>query len=82
MHRWQCPIHSGTIKSFVASSMNKIVMLKTDFLKLRFRNKNDLCISSEGKQIELNYFKPRETTISFTLLIRKSTAVVNRALTS
>jgi len=39
---------------------------------LRFRNKNDLCISSEGKQIELNYFKPRETTISFTLLIRKS----------
>ena len=70
------PVHNGTLKAFVCSSMNLISMftiLKTDYFQLWFLEKKDLRISTAGKHklelLELNTFKPRKTTTFSTLLV-------------
>ena len=43
MQRWQCPIHNGTLPSFVWSGMNSLSMLlilKTEYFYLWYINRN------------------------------------------
>ena len=76
MQRLPCPIHNGNFKNFERLSSNQISMmliLKTDYFQLSFLFKRDFRFSSVGKHagiLEENAFKPRKTTILFTLFIR------------
>ena len=76
IQRLPCPIHNGTFKNFERLSSNQISMmliLKTDYFQLSFLFKSDFPFSSVEKHVgilEVNAFKPRKTTILFTLFIR------------
>ena len=51
---WHCPIHKGTFKTFVRSSMNQkstYKILKTDDFRLWFPYKSDSRNSTAGKRI-------------------------------
>ena len=78
MQRWKYPIYNCTLKSIVGSSTNKISMfkyLKTDYVRLWLLQKSVLRAfflqENKSELSEINTFKPRKTTISSTLLIRK-----------